>query len=150
VNRSETALLLGAIAARDQRTVGETDVLAWHEDLEDLDFADCRAAVTRHFRDSTERIMPAHIRRHVRAIRDARRASQVVAELPPGRFEDDPDRAARISRNAGQVRRLVDDLAAKRAIPDLDAPEPGPSDVIRARALDRARAERRARKETTR
>lgn len=148
MNRSETALLLGAIAARDQRTVGETDVLAWHEDLGDLPFEDARAAVSRHFRDSTDRIMPAHIRRQVRIIRDERRASSEVAALPPGRFEDDPDRDERIRRNLDRMRELLNDLAAKRSIPDLGIEQAAPtqSELIRAKALDRARAEKRARR----
>lgn len=148
MNRSETALLLGSIAARDQRTIGETDVLAWHEDLGDLPFEDCRAAVTRHFRDSTDRIMPAHIRRQVRIIRDQRRASEAVKALPPGRFEDDPDRTERIARNADRVRRLLAELVAKRSIPDADVAqaEPTHSEAVHAKALDRARAEKLTRR----
>jgi hypothetical protein len=147
MNRSEIALLLGSIAARDQRTVGETDVLAWHEDLADLDFADARAAVSRHFRDSTDRIMPAHIRRQCRIIRDERRASREVRELPPGRFEDDPDRDDRIARNVEKIRALLADIVAKREVPDAGiTPERSKSDAIHARAVDRARAEKRSRR----
>lgn len=147
MNRSETALLLGAIAARDQRTVGETDVLAWHEDLSDLPFDDARAAVSRHFRDSTDRIMPAHIRRQTRILRDERRASTAVAELPPGRFENDPDRDERIRRNVDRVRELLDDIVAKRSIPDagIEQAEPTPSELVHAKALNRARAEKHTR-----
>lgn len=149
MNRSETALLLGAIAARDQRTVGETDVLAWHEDLADLDFDDARAAVSRHFREATERIMPAHVRRQVRIIRAERRASAEVQALPPGRFEDDPDRDERISRNVDRIRDLLADIVAKRSVPEvgIETAEPTQSDLIRAKALDRARAEKRAKRE---
>jgi hypothetical protein len=140
VNRSEIALLLSAIAGRDQRTIGDADILAWHEDLGDLDFADARAAVSRHFRDSFDRIMPAHIRRLVRIIRDERRAHETIAALPPGRFEDDPDRNARVTRNIAEVRRLLEDLADKRAVPDA-----GPttrSQAIHTRATLRANKER--------
>jgi hypothetical protein len=149
MNRSETALLLGSIAARDQRTVGETDVLAWHEDLGDLPFDDARSAVSRHFRETTERIMPAHIRRQVRIIRDERRASTEVAALPPGRFEDDPERTERIARNIAKIQVLLADIAAKRSIPDLgiEQAQPTQSELIRAKALDRARAEKRTRRE---
>lgn len=149
MNRSETALLLGSIAARDQRTIGETDVLAWHEDLGDLPFEDARAAVSRHFRESTDRIMPAHIRRQVRIIRDERRASAEVAALPPGRFEDDPDRDARIRRNAEKIRELLADIVAKKSIPDvgIEGATPTQSELIHAKALDRARAEKRNRRD---
>lgn len=149
MNRSETALLLGSIAARDQRTIGETDVLAWHEDLGDLPFEDTRAAVSRHFRESTDRIMPAHIRRQVRIIRDERRASAEVAALPPGRFEDDPDRDERIRRNAEKIRELLADIVAKKSIPDvgIEGAAPTQSELIHAKAVDRARAEKRSRRE---
>lgn len=149
MNRSETALLLGAIAARDQRTVGEADVLAWLEDLGDLPFEDTRAAVRRHFRDSTDRIMPAHIRRQVRIIRDERRASTEVEALPPGRFEDDPDRDQRIARNIEKIRKLLAEIVAKRSMPDLgiETAEPTRAELIRAKALDRARAEKRKRRD---
>jgi hypothetical protein len=147
MNRSEIALLLGAVAARDQRTIGETDVLAWHEDLGDLDFADARTAVSRHFRDSTDRIMPAHIRRQTRSIRDERRASAIVRELPPGRFEDDPDRDERIRVNVDRIRELLAEILAKRSVPDVGIKaEPTRSEAIHARAVDRARAEKRARR----
>lgn len=149
MNRSETALLLGAMAARDQRTIGETDVLAWHEDLSDLPFEDCRAAVSRHFRESTDRLMPAHIRRQVRIIRDERRASEAVKALPPGRFEDDPDRTERISRGADKIRALLAEMAAKRSIPDDDVAQAPPthSEMVHAKALDRARAQKLTRRE---
>jgi uncharacterized protein (DUF58 family) len=148
VTRSEVALLLGAATARDRRTVGETDVLAWHEDLGDLDFADAREAVSRHYRQSTDWIMPGHIRQLVRVIRDERRAASAVKALPPGPFEDDPERDERIRRNAARVRQALAQLAARRSIPAEPVPaetpaEPTASDLIRQRALDRARADRR-------
>jgi hypothetical protein len=59
----QTGQILAAAAARDARTVGLADVLAWHEDIGDLDYPDALAAVSRHYRDSTDRIMPAHVRR---------------------------------------------------------------------------------------
>jgi hypothetical protein len=141
MNRSEISLLLGAIAARDQRTIGETDVLAWHEDLGDLDYADARQAVTRHFRESTERIMPAHIRRLGRIIRDERRAHETVKALPPGKFDDDPDRDERLARNIAKVRELLDEMTAKRSVPDDDGPLSA-SEGIHTRAALRARRER--------
>jgi hypothetical protein len=145
MNRSETALLLGAIAGRDRRIVGDADVLAWHEDVGDLGFEEARAAVSRHFRESTEYLMPAHIRRHVRVIRDENRRAAEIRELP-SRFEDDDDRNARIQRNIAQIRADLAEMAARMSIPDEPQPEElTRSDEIRLRALDRARAERQAR-----
>lgn len=149
MTRSEIALLLGAIAARDQRTVGDTDVLAWHEDLDDIDFDDARQAVRLHFRDSTDRIMPAHIRRLARIVREERAKSAITKTLPPGRFEDDPSRTERIAKGAAKVRQILAELAAKKALPADDVPTAPPtrSEAIHARALDRARAEKRNRRD---
>lgn len=69
---AETAKVLAKASAYDQRTVGQTDVLAWHEALRDLGYDDAMAAVAKHYAHSTDRIMPAHIRRLVVAARNAR------------------------------------------------------------------------------
>lgn len=144
--------LLTLIQARDNRQVGQTTVLAWHEDLEDLDFDDCREAVRRHFRTSIEWLMPAHVRQLVRAIRDERLANsdlvlpgadpaseadyreslrqirQRLGDGQPPPFRAIP--AAGHSEPTGEYRETRDDLAAKRkarllaAARDLD-----PSDV---------------------
>lgn len=141
MTRSEIALMLGAAAARDQRTIGEADVLAWHEDLGDLDFEECREAVSRHYRESVDRIKPAHVRRHVRIIREERRAHAEIRELP-SRFENDADRDERIARNKTRIAAVLKQIAAKRSVPTLPAEELSPSDEIRLRAVARAQAER--------
>lgn len=82
---AETARILAAIQARDLRTVGEVDVRAWHEDIGDLDYADCLPAVSEHFRNSEARIMPVHVRRIATERRRERAARERTAELlaPP-------------------------------------------------------------------
>lgn len=72
MNLSETALMLGQMQAYDQRTVGESDVIAWHALLADAPFEDCQEAVRRHYAENTDRIMPAHVRRIVRGIHGER------------------------------------------------------------------------------
>lgn len=144
MNRSEIALLLGAVAARDRRTIGETDVLAWHEDLGDLGFDEARAAVSRHFRESTDYLMPAHIRQHVKVIRAEQRKAAEVRELP-SRFETDDERDERIRRNVAKIRELLADMAARHSVPDVGIDTPAdPSEEIRAKAIARAQAERQA------
>lgn len=63
MNPIDIANVLAKAAAFDQRTVGQADILAWHEALHDLDAADALAAVTRHYATSEQRIMPVHVRR---------------------------------------------------------------------------------------
>jgi hypothetical protein len=117
MNRAEIATLLGLAAARDRRTIGEADVAAWHTDLNDLTFDEAREALNRHFRESTDWLMPAHLRRLVRIVRDDRRPRSEVLALP-SRFEDDADRASRLERGVSQVndviREIRERLAARR------------------------------------
>lgn len=106
---AETARVLAKASAFDQRTVGQADVLAWHEALADLDFADAMAAVTRHYADHTERIMPAHIRRAVVAARNSRPHPHEVRELP-SRYEEDAARNERLKRGLASVRDVLGSL----------------------------------------
>ena len=87
MNRSETAQLLAMCAGVDQRTVGETDVQVWHALLGDVDLPDARAALIGHYADSTERVMPAHIRKRARAAREQRLAHADARGIPAA----DPD-----------------------------------------------------------
>lgn len=148
MTRSEVALLLGLAAARDYRTVGEVDVLAWFEDIGDLALADAREALARHYRESTDRVMPAHIRRLVRVIRDERRRVEPhEVRAIAGRFEEDVTRDLRMKRGLSECRDVVgavkERLAAGR---NVDQPEPSESDTIRRRALDIAKASKRGRR----
>jgi len=68
VNRDDTIDLLTAIATRDQRTAGESDVAAWGHDLADVSLSEALEAVTAFFRseDATRRrIVAADIVRWV-------------------------------------------------------------------------------------
>ncbi|MDG4796198.1 hypothetical protein [Micromonospora sp. WMMD1082] len=76
----QVAAILALAAARDRRTVGEVDVRAWHEDIGDLDFDDARNAVSRHFRESTEYLMPVHVRRIATELRRQRRELEAEQE----------------------------------------------------------------------
>jgi hypothetical protein len=90
MNAEETSRLLARCASYDRRKIGEADVLAWLQVLGDLRFADCDAAVIGHYTDSTDWIMPAHVRRRVLEIRNQRLS---VTEIPPPPREllNDPD-----------------------------------------------------------
>lgn len=124
MNRTDVVTLLAKVTAFDQRTVGEADVLAWHDVLGDLDLADALAAVSMHYRESTERIMPAHIRKLVREIRAERRRieEKSAARALPGRFETDEERDARIERGKAKVRAVLAPIVAKWSMPKGGSP----------------------------
>jgi hypothetical protein len=143
---AEVAKVLTKASAYDLRTVGQADVIAWHEALSDIELADALEAVARHFRLSTDRLMPAHVRQLVRDIRDERlRANHHEIRQLPSRFEPDSDRSLRVSAGVAMcgeiLRPLFAELARRRAEADID-----PVNEARARAIVRARAERKGRR----
>lgn len=88
MNRTETALALTLTAAIDRRTIGETDVEAWHLTLGDLDYADVRDAIAEHYRTSRVWLMPADIRERVHQARRTRLSA--VPDPLPDADPDDP------------------------------------------------------------
>lgn len=80
---AEAAKLLAKAAAFDQRTIGRADALAWAEVLADISFDDALDAVTTHYAESTERLMPAHVRRIAVSRRNARHPSTAIEGPPP-------------------------------------------------------------------
>jgi hypothetical protein len=123
----EAARLLAACAMYDFRSVEKPDGLAWHHVIGDLDFEDAMEAVRRHYADSTDRMMPAHVRAGVKAIRDERRRTEPSeARALPSPFEHDLDREMRAKRGAASVRevlaQITDHLADKsdRDLPAID------------------------------
>jgi hypothetical protein len=70
VTRAETAAVLTLAATFDRRSVGDADVLAWHDVLADITLEEARDAVKAHYARSREWLMPADVRAFVL---DARR-----------------------------------------------------------------------------
>ena len=68
MNVEETSNLLTAIQNVDNRRIDDATVLVWHEIVGDLPFADCLMAVTRHFGESTDYLMPVHVVQGAREI----------------------------------------------------------------------------------
>lgn len=121
MNVTQTASVLEKCAAFDQRTVGEGDLAAWHEIIGYLDLADCLAAVTAHYREQTQRAMPADIRKLAIGIRDRRKEGQHLA-LPAGPTVRD---------RSPQVTALVEQVVSEL-----------PNTTVHDRARERARRER--------
>ena len=56
-------------AAFDRRTVGEADAIAWADALGGLNPSDCAQVIRDHYAESTDWLMPAHVRQGVKRIR---------------------------------------------------------------------------------
>ena len=122
MNVEEAGKLLALAALYDNRKVGVPDVMAWHRAIGDLPYADAEAAVVEHYgSDSTERLMPGHIRRRVKAMR-ADRLARTPLPAPPAEVADEPGRYKRVI--AANVERIADGLSVQRAI-GAGAPLPG-------------------------
>lgn len=120
----DSARVLAACAIYDNRTVSVTDAAAWFKVIGDLPVEDALEAVARHYAESTERIMPAHVRRIVREMREERaRAVPHEARALPSRFEDDLGRELRATQGAATVREalmpVLEHLSSKR--PELES-----------------------------
>lgn len=74
MTKSETAVLLAYCAAYDQRTIGDADVLAWHEALEspwvpNIGLDEAQEAVVAHYRETSQRINVADVLKRVKTDR---------------------------------------------------------------------------------
>lgn len=93
MNLSETARLLGAMAAFDRRTVGDADVIAWQAVMEDIPFADALTAVKQHYSEGEAWLMPVHIRQAVKAMQEQRREAARATGWAPGQAGVPKDQA---------------------------------------------------------
>ena len=90
----QTVDLLTACAAFDRRTVGKSDVVAWHAIVGDLPFDLAQEAVFAHYRDSREFIMPADVRTWVkRRQRDEAERGRIKQLLDPAAYRREVEQA---------------------------------------------------------
>lgn len=113
MNLTETSALLTFAARYDRRTIGEQDVRAWQEALADVDVEGARDAVVAHYRESTDFLMPAHVRARVKAARQAR-----MVATPDPLPAADPDNAEEYFAELRANRRAI---AANPADPERRA-----------------------------
>jgi hypothetical protein len=118
VNMSEIATLLAMVAAFDRRTVGEADVVAWHEAVGDLRLEDARAAVIAHFRTSRDWLMPIDVRTAVAALRRDRLERELPIEPPDADPNDVP---AYLAALRAQRHRVGDGTERPRPVAELIA-----------------------------
>jgi hypothetical protein len=110
VTLDETIDLLAVAAAFDRRTVGEADAMAWQAAIGGLDFGDSRAAIVAHYQDTRDWIMPADIRKRVKAARRDR-LERAIATAPDAELTDEPGRYK--AALAAEIRKI----AAGRSLP---------------------------------
>lgn len=118
--------LLTSAAAFDRRTAGKVDKEAWLAALGDLRFEDCQAAVIAHYRETTDWLMPSHIRKRVREMR-ADRVADAEIPPPPRELVDNPAaytaalRAAEAAAADGADPQQAMAMVARRAQRELEA-----------------------------
>jgi len=123
VNREETKRLLAAASARDNRQPSEPMLEAWLVDLGDLPYELAVAAVNRHFRTSTDYLMPVHVRRLAEDItREHRRERREAHEAVTAQQERLALDSRPLADRSAEVRQLVADAAAQiRSVETCDA-----------------------------
>jgi hypothetical protein len=112
VNITETTAFVAAANQTDPRVeLTDETVHSWHRLIGDLDARDAAAALDRHYRATTDRVMPADIRRLVNGAPDgARHAPQIEdtqgwgIRVPKPEWFD-----AEVERVRGMVRQRVAD-----------------------------------------
>lgn len=72
MNEPEAFKLLALASARDGRTVDAAVAKVWSEDLKRIDYSDAVEALAIHYRESTDWLLPAHVVRNVRRVKDNR------------------------------------------------------------------------------
>jgi len=117
VTRADAARLLGIAAAIDNRKVTEEAATMWAQILGGLDPEDCARAITQHFTDSTEWLMPAHVRAGVRRIRSER----LSREPEPVPDADPDDVGAYLAAQRAQRYRRADGTERARPVAALVA-----------------------------
>lgn len=128
IDIEETSEALALAAARDQRTVGEADILAWHADLNAgrITRNDAVAALTRFYAvemaglepDERRRVTSPDVISLARKIRNER-LENFLYEPPPG--NSDPHYLARLR---GQIAEVMD--GRRTPLAALPAGDPGP------------------------
>lgn len=158
MNATEITALLAVCSSADNRKPNAEMIQFWLAALGDLDFVPCRDAVVAHYQESTDWIMPAHIRGRVRRERKDRIEDDVIP-MPAGLDPDDTAayiRVLRAGRQAlaegrslhepeGLTRRSLRELGGPvRRVNELDTEVIAPRLSLARQAAEAARIERQA------
>lgn len=116
MNAEQAGQVLAKCASYDRRKTGDSDTIAWLQVLGDLAYDDCIAAVIAHYSETTDWIMPAHIRNRVKEIRKQRIQDADVPPPPPELLDDTAAWCAAVRAAATAVADGRDPEAAMQAI----------------------------------
>lgn len=118
--------VLKIAAAFDQRTVGKTDVLAWSLAVGEYSELELTEAVVAHYCETNDRVMPAHVRRIVKARRADRIDHNVAAIVQTARDSLLPaDGAAFVAELRARTGEMAE-LRRPPRVPELEAPRQPP------------------------
>lgn len=130
MNRAEVARLLAYAAAFDKRTIGDADVLAWHDVLDRTAYEPAHAAVREWYREHSEPISPANINQGVRGteidrspayrpLREAIAAADAAAgDSPMPALPAGVEGRAAAEEARSRLAEALAGITAKRALPD--------------------------------
>jgi hypothetical protein len=130
VTPHEIGMVLAKAAVFDQRNVGDSDILAWHEILGHVELGEALDAVGHHYADSRERIMPTDVLRLIPVLRHARQQSEHPCprcgrvrghgpdEVCGGQYAVASGRYEPTGKSA--VREMLAQVATKLAVPNDD------------------------------
>ena len=113
MNAIEAGKLLAFAALYDNRIASDPDVMAWLKAIGDLPYDDSETAIAGHYGETTERIMPGHVRTRVKAIR-ADRVARSIPPAPPAELTDEPGRYQRIVQ--ANIARIADGMDVRKAL----------------------------------
>lgn len=127
MNIEQTAVVLAKVAALDNRTDTDAAILAWHEVIGDLDFQDALLAVAIHRRESSEYLMPVHVRQI--AARLSKERGELEAKERRARELEDyaaqagplTDRSADIQDLVGEMREVMPEGNVRALFPRREA-----------------------------
>lgn len=159
---AEAQALLTVAAAFDNRKPDPDAARAWAAALDGYPFVDCRDAIVKHYRGSSEWLMPGHVIAAVKQVRAKRIADAGHLLIPPPGLTEPEERAW-----LGHARRRVADgeapevvspqqIEGKRRLELVGPPSIKAADAVRdlrdahadaKRVLAEARAERQTERE---
>lgn len=108
MNARDSNRLVTAISVADYRfNPGDLDIAFWAEELGDIHLDVAIEAVKRHYRESTDRIMPAHVVAFARSRRRKPDDGHVGVLTGPPSWERTEEMQKVVSKNAALCRQAI-------------------------------------------